>query len=179
LSLQWTQVRRDEKGEARWLELSAAKTKTGQTRTVPIGPRLRGELEMRRHAPDGKEHPATAFVFGTEVGEQVTSIRTAWELACKRAGIVGLHFHDLRREFACRLLESGADMHDVRDFLGHGNITTTSRYLQSTPTRLEAVLARMKGATLDGFAQHSHKQAQVPAISEVDSTSDSARNLLN
>jgi len=59
---------------------------------------------------------------------------------------VGLRFHDLRREFACRLLESGAQQHDVRDFLGHANITTTSRYLASTPVRLEQALARMDGA---------------------------------
>jgi len=37
-----------------------------------------------------------------------------------------------------REVESGADLHDVRDFLGHAAITTTtSRYLQSTPLRLE------------------------------------------
>jgi site-specific recombinase XerD len=58
-------------------------------------------------------------------------------LTRKRAGIQGLHFHDLRREFASRLLESSADLHDVQLFLGHAAITTTSRYVQSTPLRLE------------------------------------------
>jgi len=37
---------------------------------------------------------------------------------------------------ACRLLESSADLHDVRSCLGHANITTTSRYVRSTPVRL-------------------------------------------
>ena len=50
----------------------------------------------------------------------------------------------LRREFACRLLESSADLHDVRDFLGHANITTTSRYLRSSPVRLAEALERME-----------------------------------
>ena len=54
------------------------------------------------------------------------------------------------------LLESGADLHDVRDFLGHAAITTTSRYLQSTPLRLERALARMEQTA--GFAHDSHKQ---------------------
>ena len=31
-------------------------------------------------------------------------------------------FNYLRREFACTLLESAADLHDVRDFLGHADI---------------------------------------------------------
>jgi hypothetical protein len=36
---------------------------------------------------------------------------------------------------ASRLLDSSADLHDVRDCLGHANITTTSRYVRSTPVR--------------------------------------------
>jgi len=34
----------------------------------------------------------------------------------------------------------------VRDFLGHANITTTSRYLRSTPVRLAQALERMEAA---------------------------------
>jgi len=78
------------------------------------------------------------------VGERIGSIKTAWRNTCRRAGIGDLHFHDLRREFACRLLESSADLHDVRDFLGHANITTTSRYLRSSPVRLAEALERME-----------------------------------
>ena len=63
-------------------------------------------------------------------------------------GIDGLRFHDLRREFACQLLESSADLHDVRDFLGHANITTTSRYLRSAPVRLAPALERMEASTV-------------------------------
>ena len=88
---------------------------------------LRAVLEMRRTDPTGQALPPEAYVFGDGVGERLTSIRTAWRNTCRRAGIEDLHFHDLRREFACRLLESSADLHDVRDFLGHANITTTSR----------------------------------------------------
>ena len=73
---------------------------------------------------------------GNAVGYPLTSIKTAWRNTCRRAGITDLHFHDLRREFACRLVESSADLHDVRDFLGHANITTRSRYVRSTPVRL-------------------------------------------
>ena len=47
---------------------------------------------------------------------------------------------------ACRLLESSADLHDVRDVLGHAHITTTSRYVRSTPVRLAQALERMEAA---------------------------------
>ncbi len=47
---------------------------------------------------------------------------------------------------ACRLLDSSADLHDGRDCLGHANITTTSRYVRSTPMRLAQALERMEAA---------------------------------
>jgi integrase len=176
LSLQWSQIRWDEKGEARWIMLPPTKTKTAQARSIPIGPRLRAELTMRRQGPDGKEHALDAHVFGSECGERVTSIRTAWELTCERASIRGLHFHDLRREFASRLLESRSDLHDVALFLGHAAITTTSRYVQSTPARLERALARMEGVTDQG--PESRESPAGPGSADARSdTSDSTKSL--
>ena len=175
LSLQWSQIRLNDRGDAAWITLSAEKTKTAETRVIPIGGRLRAELSMRRHAPDGEPHPPTAYVFGNEVGERATSIRTAWELTWQRAGIVGLHFHDLRRSFASSLLESGADLHDVSLFLGHANITTTSRYLQSTPLRLADALARM-----ENFCPHGvHNEASERSPESSATTPKNTANVLN
>ena len=108
---------------------------------MPITQRLRAVLEMRRTGPDGRTFGRDHHVFGNEVGEPIGTVRTAWVATCRRAGIEDLHFHDLRREFASRLLEAGAAQHDVRDWLGHANITTTSQYLKSTPVRLQKVRA--------------------------------------
>ena len=47
---------------------------------------------------------------------------------------------------ASRLLDSSADLRDVRDVLGHAHITTTSRYVRSTPVRLAQALERMEAA---------------------------------
>ena len=51
--------------------------------------------------------------------------------------------------------ESGASDHDVRDFLGHANITTTSRYLASTPLRLEQALANLEFCSGSGPSQRT------------------------
>ena len=59
-------------------------------------------------------------MFGDEVGGPLASIKTTWRTACGRTGVV--------------------DLHDVRDVLGHTNLTTTSRYLRSTAMRLERAL---------------------------------------
>jgi integrase len=84
-------------------------------------------------------------VFGNEVGEQIASIKTAWYAACRRANITGLCFHDLRREFASRVRETPGNFdHEVRDLLGHANISTTSRYLGSTPETRERAMQRFE-----------------------------------
>ena len=86
LSLQWSQIRHDEKGEARWLLLPATKTKSGEMRMVPIGDRLRAELSMRRHAVDGKAHPASRLRVRRRNGRhRCKSIRRQWEDAVFRA----------------------------------------------------------------------------------------------
>jgi hypothetical protein len=56
---------------------------------------------------------------GAIVVRSIQQVKEGHPSACARAGIAHLNFHDLRREFASRLLESGASEHDVRDFLGH------------------------------------------------------------
>ena len=137
LSLRWRHAHLEE-GVIR---LDPANTKTREARAVPITQRLRAVLEMRRTGPDGRTFGRDHHVFGNEVGEPIGTVRTAWVATCRRAGIEDLHFHDLRREFASRLLEAGAAQHDVRDWLGHANITTTSQYLKSTPVRLQKVRA--------------------------------------
>jgi integrase len=48
-----------------------------------------------------------------------------------------------------RLVESSAGLHDAREFLGHANITTTSRYVRSTPVRLAQALERMEASAAE------------------------------
>jgi integrase len=161
LNLRWADVRCDVTDTPRELVLPATTTKTGRTRVLPVGARLRAVLAMRRTDPAGHDFPPTAYVFGNEVGERIGSVKTAWVATCRRAGISGLRFHDLRRSFACSLLESGAGLHDVRDFLGHTDITTTSKYLAATPVRLRDALERVEGTT-DTPDRHAEPPADLP-----------------
>ena len=134
LALRWRHVRWD----ADVLLLPAEITKTAEARDVPMTQKLKAVLELRKHAPDGSELGPEAFVFGNEVGEPVGDIRDVWAETCRAAKIAGLHFHDLRREFASRLRETpGISDHHVRDWLGHADLATTSRYLSTTRVGLQ------------------------------------------
>ena len=102
---------------------------------MPITARLRKVLESRANGPDGRPHAADRHVYGNECGERVKRVRRAWDATCRRAGVEDLHLHDLRREFGSRLMESGARDHEVKEWLGHANVTTTSRYLKTSGER--------------------------------------------
>jgi integrase len=143
--LQWWQVK-DLDGSNPRLELPASKTKTARNRVVPISSRLRAILEMRRHDPAGQPHGRHAYVFGNEIGQPTGSIKTAWRLACRRAEIVNLRFHDLRREAGSRWLEGGVPLQVVRDWLGHTNISQTSTYLESCLTGQHDAMRRFEEA---------------------------------
>jgi site-specific recombinase XerD len=65
-----------------------------------------------------------------------------WPELCAAAAITDLHFHDLRHDFAVRMLRSGATLEQVRDALGHASITQTEKYAHVMPSDVRrAVLA--------------------------------------
>ena len=49
-----------------------------------------------------------------------------------------LRWHDLRHEYASRLVEKGVPLSQVRDLLGHASIVTTERYDNQKPEALMA-----------------------------------------
>jgi integrase len=126
LSLQWHQVRFSPRAE---IFLPAGKTKAKKDRRVPISSVLLPILQRRQLDPAGEPLSAEAYVFGDEIGRQRLSIKTAWALTLKRAKIVGLHFHDLRRECGSRWMDAGIPLATIQRWLGHANIAQTSTYL--------------------------------------------------
>jgi integrase len=120
---------------------------------------------MRRVGPNGKPLGLDAYVFGNKVGERIGSVKKAWQTAVLKAHghapqwvkgkknllaaesqaayrAINLHFHDLRREFGSRVLESGSSLIEARDLLGHANISQTSTYLESSAKALGLAIER-------------------------------------
>jgi integrase len=174
LSLQWGDV-----SLSRGLvAVRAEKAKSGNSRQVPISPRLRAVLAMITNDPADNPHPPTAYVFGNSIGGKIADPKKSWQKACADAGITDLHFHDLRHEAGSRMLEAGWPLHHVQAVLGHADAKTTSTYLNAT---VQHLLDSMRRFGSGGHALHdvAHAPNQEPPPSCNDSAADATKVVVN
>jgi len=121
LNLKWNQI----DFKARMLRVE--KTKSGKMRHIPINDVLFNELSRLK-----SENGQNSYIFfNPETGKPYLDMKTGFKGACRRAGIKGLRFHDLRHTFATRLIQAGVDIVTVQNLLGHHSVTVTQRYTHS------------------------------------------------
>lgn len=120
LGLRWDQV--DTKART----VRAVKTKSGRDRIIPLNDVAVDVLTLQRTKATGE------YVFPSTRGcGRLKDVKKAFQSACRKAGITGLRFHDLRHTFASRLIQRGADIVTVQKLLGHFSVTMTERYTHS------------------------------------------------
>ncbi len=103
--------------------ITVVETKNGETRIIPMNQLLKETLQQLR------EKSKNRYVFCGKDGRLLKDVRTAFEIAKKKAKIYPLRFHDLRHTFATRLIEKGVDLPTVKKILGHKSINMTMRYV--------------------------------------------------
>jgi integrase len=127
-------MRRGEIFKLRWADINFEKdeifipqtnTKTEESRTVGITPRLRTELEALRAASSGDKNET---VFGI-----TTSIKTVFKAVCEEAKVRDFRFHDCRHTATTRMIASGCPHTEVMKITGHSQLKTFLRYLNITP----------------------------------------------
>jgi len=118
------------------------------------------------------------MVFGNEVGEPLKGFHKHWERCRKAAGVDGLTFHDLRREAASRFRESGAPDHIVAAWLGHSDISTTSRYLKTSRAGLQKYVREFERHRDERCTSVAQTGVVLPSVSE-DAAPENRRILLN
>jgi integrase len=103
-------------------------------------------------------HPEFVFTFTAErrrsgdcvKGQRypltVAGIKTLWRRLCKAAGVEGLRFHDLRHDFASKLLRETGNLKLVQRALNHADLKTTSRYAHVLDDEVAEALERHQKA---------------------------------
>ena len=111
--------------------ITLRETKNGKLRCVPVGDKAFVLLtEQHQHLGD------KGWVFpGYNTTNPVAEPRRLQKRICEKAGISPFTIHEMRHTFATKLIESGADIHTIKDLLGHSTIKVTERYLHGSPVR--------------------------------------------
>ena len=118
--LKWDDVDMEE----RWLVILG---KGSKERRVPFGSYAQKALKNL----GASKEPDNGFVFAGRKGKPLT-VRTLHRIVtglAARAGLAGVTPHVLRHSCATHLLERGASLKFVQEFLGHENMATTQIYL--------------------------------------------------
>ncbi len=134
LTLEWGDIQLQ---GAPVLTVRAAATKAKKMRHVPLN---RDAVDVLRKWKGQGSGEGPVFPH-PETGLPIRDIKTAWLHLLKDAKIENFRFHDLRHDFASRLVMGGVDLYRVKELLGHGTITMTERYAHLAPAALSEAVA--------------------------------------
>ena len=147
--IQWSQV----DFPAGQIRLHSGETKNEEGRTLPIYGEMREWLTVAKEIRD-QQHPACPWVFYDDNGARLYWFYEEWQDACKRAGIPGLLFHDLRRSAVRNMERAGIPRKVAMAISGHKTESIYRRYdivahrdLTDAAFRMEQYFGSMKDAT--------------------------------
>jgi integrase len=103
--------------------------------------------ELRSHLERFGQPGDRGLVFVGPMGAPLrrSNFRPTWNAACRRAGLPGLHFHDLRHVGGTLAAATGASMKELMARLGHSSTRVAMIYQHATRDRDQAI-ARAWGA---------------------------------
>lgn len=130
-------------------KISLRQSKGAQRVTVPCTQALARML-------DGMDRSAMV-ILNTKTGRPWTAryFKGQWEDASKAAGIIDLHFHDLRGTAVTMLAEAGCSVPEIASITGHTLKSVhgiLERYLARTATLATAAIEKFENASSTDFA---------------------------
>ena len=120
----------------RVLTVRAENAKSSRTRHIPLNNTAYTALKAWHEQCD-KSNP---LVFPSHNGTKLTNVKKSWASILKQAEIPNFRWHDMRHDFASKLVMNGVPLNTVRELCGHADMNTTLRYAHLAPEhRADAV----------------------------------------
>jgi integrase len=143
--LDWSQV--DLHHRSAWIHPDQAKA--GRAIGVPLNAEAMAVLSEERG-----RHPVRVFTFQ---GRPVQRTSThAWYKACRRAGLEGLRWHDLRHTWASWHAQAGTPLSTLQELGGWSSAEMVKRYAHLSNAHLLAFAERIPAAT--NLARHGGRE---------------------
>jgi len=120
------------------LTVEGDKAKSGQTRHIPLNQEAVGVLKAWKAQGNDQD-----LVFPGKDGKPLDNVKKAWSGVLARAKIKGFRWHDLRHDFASKLVMADVPLNTVRELLGHADLKTTLRYAHLAPSHKMAAVERL------------------------------------
>lgn len=112
------------------ITLRAETAKSGKTAIIPMNRAVAETLAKWRAQTKGE------YVFPSpETGGPLDNCRKTWQAILKAADITNFRWHDMRHDFASRLVMAGVDLNTVRELMTHSDIKTTLIYAHLAPEK--------------------------------------------
>ena len=135
LSLEWSDIDFEFEGQG---IIRFFRTKNKVERTEYLMPRSKEALLVwrahltNRRRKKGIIEPLSDRVICHINGKPFDRFYKSWWATRRLAGLEWFRFHDLRHTFCSNLLLSGADLKDVKEMIGHRDLSMTDRYSHLT-----------------------------------------------
>lgn len=133
-----TGMRRGELFDLRWddidltnriLTIRGEIAKSSKTRHIPLSPIAFETItnwQKQAPTPNGR-------VFPSDDGDRLDNVKNSWTSILETAAIQNFRWHDMRHDFASKLVMKGVPLNTVRELCGHADLNTTLRYAHLAP----------------------------------------------
>jgi len=185
LQAQWEEI-----GDGVWT-ISGAKMKGNQQHSVVLAEGVKGRLEdwrrrlgiVNSEGDLGQINRAKGFLFPStspkyEKGRRDAnkkalpewerpcraSIKTAWRKICKRSGIKGLRFHDLRHDYGTSLARAGMTLHNLQNRMAHKDARTTQHYINVATMDAQSDLVDARAASLSDVVEEDKASSDTSVV---------------
>ncbi|WP_196140631.1 site-specific integrase [Aliikangiella sp. G2MR2-5] len=135
IGLRWADVHMNHASP--YLTVRAEQAKSSRVRHVPLSPTALATFINWR----GQCSKKAILVFPSHSGEKLNNVKKAWKSILKKAEIENFRWHDMRHDFASKLVMKGVPLNTVRELCGHADLNTTLRYAHLAPDHKAEAIA--------------------------------------
>lgn len=134
-SLRWSDVHLSHSSP--YLTVRAEDAKSSRVRHIPLSPTAINVLSEWK----SQSESTSGLVFPADDGRKLDNVKKSWASILKHANIAQFRWHDMRHDFASKLVMSGVPLNTVRELCGHSDLNTTLRYAHLAPDHKSEAIA--------------------------------------